>query len=78
MECPKSTAPQIYSYATTSTDDNGFSTPATAYELHCVNANGKVIKSDPVGYAFIGKELPLARAWSWPSFSPSPWLRPPV
>ena len=27
--------------------------PATAYELHCVDASGTVVKNDPVLYAFI-------------------------
>jgi hypothetical protein len=36
-----------------STDDNGFPTPATAYELHCLNASGEILKNDPVAYAFL-------------------------
>lgn len=52
-ECPRSTTPEIYSYETMSTDDNGFPTPATAYELHCVDTSGTVIKNDPVAFAFI-------------------------
>jgi ABC-type glycerol-3-phosphate transport system permease component len=51
--CPAETTPESYSYETTTTDDNGFSQPATAYELHCVAANGEVLKTDPIVYAFL-------------------------
>jgi hypothetical protein len=51
--CPDGTTPESYSYATTTTDEYGNSQPATAYELHCVAANGEILKSDPVGYSFI-------------------------
>ena len=51
--CPKDTTPESYSYGTTSLDDNGFEQPATAYELHCVDESGTVVKNDPVMYAFI-------------------------
>jgi len=51
--CPDGTTSESYSYSTTSRDENGVSHPATAYELHCVATNGEVLKSDPVGYAFL-------------------------
>jgi hypothetical protein len=51
--CPDETIPKSYSYSTTTSDENGISHPATAYELHCVATNGEVLKSDPVGYAFL-------------------------
>jgi hypothetical protein len=51
--CPDGTTPTSYSYATTSRDENGFEQPSTAYELHCVDSSGTVVKSDPVLYAFI-------------------------
>jgi ABC-type glycerol-3-phosphate transport system permease component len=51
--CPEESTPESYSYATTSRDENGFERPATAYELHCVDASGEVVKTDPVLYAFI-------------------------
>jgi ABC-type glycerol-3-phosphate transport system permease component len=51
--CPNGTTPESYSYATTSRDENGNSSPSTAYELHCVATNGEILKSDPVGYAFM-------------------------
>jgi hypothetical protein len=51
--CPDGSTPESYSYQTTTHDENGFDQPATAYELHCVDAGGTVVKSDPVLYAFI-------------------------
>jgi hypothetical protein len=51
--CPEGTTPESYSYASTMTDEYGNSHPATAYELHCVDASGEVVKEDPVLYAFI-------------------------
>jgi hypothetical protein len=51
--CPKGTTPESYSYSSTTTDEFGNSQPATAYELHCLNASGTVVKTDPVLYAFI-------------------------
>jgi len=51
--CPMGTTPQSYSYETTTQDENGFDQPATAYELHCVDAGGTVVKNDPILYAFI-------------------------
>ena len=51
--CPEGTTPESYSYATTTRDENGFERPSTAYELHCVDAGGEVVKNDPILYAFI-------------------------
>ena len=51
--CPEDTTPEVYSYASTTTDDFGNSQPATAYELHCVDSSGDVVKEDPVGFAFL-------------------------
>lgn len=51
--CPQGTKPESYSYQTTTHDENGFDRPATAYELHCVDAEGTVVKNDPILYAFI-------------------------
>jgi hypothetical protein len=51
--CPEGTAGQSYSYATTTTDEFGNPQPSTAYELHCVDSNGEVVKKDPVLYAFL-------------------------
>jgi hypothetical protein len=50
--CPEGTTPESYSYATTTRDANGFEQPSTAYELHCVDSSGNVVKNDPVLYAF--------------------------
>ncbi len=51
--CPEGTVAQSYSYATTTTDEFGNSQPSTAYELHCVDSNGDVVKEDPILYAFL-------------------------
>ena len=51
--CPDATTPKIRTYATTSTDRFGSRTPATAYVLQCLDTNGKVVKEDPIGFAFI-------------------------
>lgn len=51
--CPEGTTPESYSYSTTTHDENGFEQPATAYELHCVDGRGTVVKNDPVLYAFL-------------------------
>lgn len=53
MICPEGTTARSYSYATTTTDEYGNTQPSTAYELHCVDANGVVVKEDPVLYAFV-------------------------
>ena len=53
MVCPENTTPQINTYATTSIDDNGFEHPSTGYEIECLDASGKVVKTDPVAFAFI-------------------------
>ncbi len=51
--CPEGTTAESYSYATTTTDEFGNSQPSTAYELHCVDESGQVVKNDPVLYAFL-------------------------
>jgi len=51
--CPDGTTAKSRSYATTTTDDFGNPQPSTAYVMQCVDANGKVVKEDPVAYAFI-------------------------
>jgi hypothetical protein len=51
--CPVGTTPKSYSYETTTTDEYGNHQPATGVELHCVDQSGTVVKSDPVGYAFL-------------------------
>ena len=51
--CPDGSTSQSYSYATTTTDDNGNRQPSTAYVLQCVDANGEIVKEDPVVYAFV-------------------------
>ena len=51
--CPEGTTPKSYTYATTTADEFGNQQPSTAYELHCVDSSGTVVKEDPVVYAFI-------------------------
>ena len=51
--CPEGTTPEKYTYQTTMNDEYGNPRPATAYELHCVDASGDVVKKDPITYAFI-------------------------
>jgi len=51
--CPANTTPDVRTYATTTTDENGFSQPTTAYVLQCKDASGEVVMEDPVTYAFI-------------------------
>lgn len=51
--CPDGTTAKSRSYATTTTDDFGNRQPSTAYVMQCVDANGEVVKEDPVAYAFI-------------------------
>ena len=51
--CPDGTTAKSRSYATTTTDDFGNRQPSAAYVMQCVDANGEVVKEDPVAYAFI-------------------------
>ncbi|MCK6585239.1 MAG: hypothetical protein HUU11_13305 [Anaerolineales bacterium] len=53
LVCPEGTTVESRSYATTTTDEFGNPQPSTAFVLQCVDANGVVIKEDPVLYAFI-------------------------
>ncbi len=60
--CPKGTTGQIYSYETMSTDDNGFPVPGTAYELHCMDVNGNVVKNDVIAFGFLWEGIVVAVA----------------
>ena len=51
--CPDGTTPLSYSYETTTTDEFGNRQPSTAYELHCVDQSGEVVKEDPITYSFL-------------------------
>ena len=51
--CPEGSTAQSYSYATTTTDEFGNRRPSTAYVLQCVDADGQIVKEDPVVYAFL-------------------------
>ena len=51
--CPEGTTPRQNTYTSTTTDEFGNLEPATAYELQCVDADGVVVKTDPVFYSFL-------------------------
>jgi hypothetical protein len=51
--CPAGSTAEIFTYETTTTDENGFETPTTAYEMRCVDANGNIVKDLGPTYAFI-------------------------
>ena len=51
--CPEDTTPDVRTYATTTTDENGNRQPSTAYVLQCIDTSGNVVQEDPVGYAFL-------------------------
>lgn len=51
--CPDGTTAKSRSYATTTNDEFGNPQPSTAYVMQCVDAENKVVKEDPVAYAFI-------------------------
>ena len=51
--CPENTTPDVRTYATTTTDENGNRQPSTAYVLQCKDASGNVVKEDPVAYGFL-------------------------
>ncbi len=53
LVCPEGTTAEAYSYQSTIQDEFGNPQPATATELHCVDNAGNVVKSDPVGFAFL-------------------------
>ncbi len=60
--CPKDTSGAVYSYSTTSINDNGVSVPATAYELHCVDGAGETVKKDPIVFAFLWEGISVGIA----------------
>lgn len=51
--CPSGSLPTTHTYPTTTTDEFGNSQPSTAYELHCIDATGQVVKADPIVYGFL-------------------------
>lgn len=51
--CPPETTPRIETYQTTLRDEYGVDQPATASVLECVDAQGKVVKEDPIAWAFL-------------------------
>jgi ABC-type glycerol-3-phosphate transport system permease component len=51
--CPPETTPRIGTYQTTMPNEEGVGLPATASVLECVDAQGKVVKEDPIAWTFI-------------------------
>jgi hypothetical protein len=51
--CPEDTTPDVYTYATTTTNENGFTQPSTAYVLECLDSSGERVMENHVGYAFL-------------------------
>jgi ABC-type glycerol-3-phosphate transport system permease component len=51
--CPEDTTYEVHTYQTTSTDEYGHESPATGYELYCLDASGNVVHEDPVMFAFL-------------------------
>jgi len=51
--CPRGSLPTTHTYPTTTTDEFGNSQPSTAYELHCVDSTGQLVKADPIVYGFL-------------------------
>lgn len=51
--CPPETTPRIETYQTTMRDENGIDRPATASVLECVDAQGQVVKEDPIAWTFL-------------------------
>lgn len=51
--CPDGTTVESRTYATTTNDEFGNPQPSTAFVLQCVDANGTVVKEDPVLYAYL-------------------------
>src|SRR5687768_861503 len=51
--CPADTTPEIHTFETTMTDENGFESPATGYEMYCVDENGELVQNAGPTYAFV-------------------------
>lgn len=51
--CPPGTEPEIFTYETTTTDEIGFETPTTAFEMRCLDQEGALVKDLGPTYAFI-------------------------
>jgi len=60
--CPKDTSRRVFSFATTSVNDNGTSVPATAYALHCMDCACQTVKEDPIVPEFLRQGIMVAAA----------------
>jgi len=50
--CPDNSTADIITFDTTTTDEFGNETPATGYEMQCVDAAGNVVRAGSPDYAF--------------------------
>jgi hypothetical protein len=51
--CPDGSHAEIITFQTTSTDEFGNESPATGFEMQCVNARGEITRPPSPDYAFI-------------------------
>ena len=51
--CPDGSTAEIVTHQTTSTDEFGNESPATAYEMQCVDSGGNIVREPSPDYAFI-------------------------
>jgi hypothetical protein len=50
--CPAGSTAEIITYQTTIPDDAGGTSPATAFEMQCVDASGQIVRAPSPDYAF--------------------------
>ena len=51
--CPKGTTGHVHSYEGMTPDETGVDTPATVYELQCLDTAGHVVYTDPIMWGFM-------------------------
>ena len=51
--CPPDSTAETITHPSTSTDSNGNTIPSTAYEMQCVDSDGKIVRAPSPDYAFI-------------------------
>jgi hypothetical protein len=50
--CPDNSTAEVVTFQTTSQDEFGNATPATGYEMRCVDADGDIVRAASPDYAF--------------------------
>jgi hypothetical protein len=50
--CPEDSTAEIITFQTTTTDEFGTESPATGYEMQCVDAVGNIVRESSPDYAF--------------------------